>query len=197
MRWHGAHMVGVTQHSFPAWYLVRQTHAPVTLNIPPSTETMMHHRHRSARGVRVAATAQLDKPSTDAVSKQAVSSMSSVDGLDDKSKLKAVHAKITAARELARRLAEEKQAVVAASKSEDAALLVRSTEEAAAAAAAQAAKADALARKLTREDKAAGGREQLSRLRAENDALKVSCRVPAGRLSGVMVIVKGLWFRTT
>jgi hypothetical protein len=57
----------------------------------------------------------------------------------DKSRVKAVAAKISAARELARRLAEEKQAAAAALKSEDkdAERLKRSTEEAAAQAAAQ------------------------------------------------------------
>jgi hypothetical protein len=51
--------------------------------------------------------------------------------------VKAVAAKISAARELARRLAEEKQAAVAGLKTEDAERLKRSTEEAAAQAAAQ------------------------------------------------------------
>jgi hypothetical protein len=136
------------------------------------------HRRRIARVARVLNTAQLDKAAAAAAAKAAAPTGTSGGGaeLDDKSKLKAVHAKITAARELARRLSEEKQAVVAAGKSEDGALLVKSTELAAAAAAAQAARADAAARKLTRGEGAAGGREQLTRLRAENDALKVGAR---------------------
>lgn len=58
--------------------------------------------------------------------------------LSEKSRVKAVAAKISAARELARRLAEEKQAAVAAARADaDSDRLKRSTEEAAAAAAAQ------------------------------------------------------------
>jgi hypothetical protein len=58
--------------------------------------------------------------------------------LSEKSRVKAVAAKISAARELARRLAEEKQAAVAAARGDlDSDRLKRSTEEAAAAAAAQ------------------------------------------------------------
>lgn len=58
--------------------------------------------------------------------------------LTEKSRVKAVAAKISAARELARRLAEEKQAAVAAAKADaDSDRLKRSTEEAAAQAAAQ------------------------------------------------------------
>jgi enoyl-CoA hydratase/carnithine racemase len=58
--------------------------------------------------------------------------------LSEKSRVKAVAAKISAARELARRLAEEKQAAVAATRMDvDSTRLKRSTEEATAAAAAQ------------------------------------------------------------
>jgi hypothetical protein len=58
--------------------------------------------------------------------------------LSEKSRVKAVAAKISAARELARRLAEEKQAAVAAARADvDSDKLKRSTEQAAAAAAAQ------------------------------------------------------------
>lgn len=95
--------------------------------------------------------------------------------LDDtvhKSRVKAVAAKISAARELARRLAEEKQAAMAAAKKlpqETAERLKKSTEDASAIAAAEAARADEMARKLK---KAETGKEQLNKLKAENEALK-------------------------
>jgi hypothetical protein len=58
--------------------------------------------------------------------------------ISEKSRVQAVAAKISAARELARRLAEEKQAAVAAAKADaDTDRMKRSTEEAAAQAAAQ------------------------------------------------------------
>lgn len=166
---------------------------------PPPPRT----RRRTPHGARVLNTAQLDKPSPPPATKADPAAAAPAADADDKSKLKAVHAKITAARELARRLAEEKQAVVAASKSEDssAALLVKTTEEAAAAAAAQAAKADALARKMTRGEGGVG-REQLTRLRAENDALKVRAfgggraRVMEGALGApCMHVDDGPWRR--
>eukprot|EP00775_Hariotina_reticulata_P005612 gene5612-5850_t len=70
--------------------------------------------------------------------------------LSEKSRVKAVAAKISAARELARRLAEEKQAAVAA-----------------------AARADALARQLKRVEGArSSSSSSLNRLKRENDALK-------------------------
>ncbi|WIA34022.1 hypothetical protein OEZ86_012404 [Tetradesmus obliquus] len=94
--------------------------------------------------------------------------------LSEKSRVQAVAAKISAARELARRLAEEKQAAVAAAKADaDSDRLKRSTEEAAAQAAAQAARADMLARQLKRVEGArSSSAGSLSRLRRENDALK-------------------------
>jgi multidrug efflux pump subunit AcrA (membrane-fusion protein) len=61
--------------------------------------------------------------------------------ISEKSRVQAVAAKISAARELARRLAEEKQAAVAAAKADaDSDRMKRSTEEAAAQAAAQVRK---------------------------------------------------------
>jgi hypothetical protein len=63
--------------------------------------------------------------------------------ISEKSRVQAVAAKISAARELARRLAEEKQAAVAAAKADaDSDRLKRSTEEAAAQAAAQVCMVD-------------------------------------------------------
>ncbi|GFR47418.1 hypothetical protein Agub_g9135 [Astrephomene gubernaculifera] len=83
---------------------------------------------------------------------------------------KAMAAKIHAARELARRLAEEKQAAsAAASKGQDVEGGKRAAEVASAEAAAQAARADALLRALRR---AEGQRDTLQRLRAENEALR-------------------------
>ncbi|KAG2438870.1 hypothetical protein HYH02_010668 [Chlamydomonas schloesseri] len=88
---------------------------------------------------------------------------------------KAMAAKINAARELARRLAEERGAATAAASARGTAdgESMRAAEaasaEAAAAAAAQAAKADALVRALRR---AESNRDSLTRLRAENEALR-------------------------
>eukprot|EP00879_Flechtneria_rotunda_P007886 GHRR01008263.1.p1 GENE.GHRR01008263.1~~GHRR01008263.1.p1 ORF type:complete len:1096 (+),score=490.52 GHRR01008263.1:107-3289(+) len=94
--------------------------------------------------------------------------------ISEKSRVKAVAAKISAARELARRLAEEKQAAVAAARADaDSDRLRRSTEIAAAQAAAQAARADALARQLKRVEGARSSTSgSLTRLRRENEALK-------------------------
>jgi hypothetical protein len=66
------------------------------------------------------------------------STLPKTSSLSEKSRVKAVAAKISAARELARRLAEEKQAAVAAVRADaDSDRLKRSTEEATAVAAAQ------------------------------------------------------------
>jgi len=81
-------------------------------------------------------------------------------------KINAVAGKINAARELARRLAEEKNAAIKPLASpED----VHAAEAASAAAAAQAARADSLARALR---KAEQTNDQLRRLKAENEALR-------------------------
>jgi len=108
-------------------------------------------------------------------------------------RVKAVAAKISAARELARRLSEEKNAAAAAAAARspggdggagEAAL--HDAERAAALAAAQAARADAAARATaggggsgsggggggSGSGSSTPGREQVARLRAENDALK-------------------------
>ncbi|GLI61875.1 hypothetical protein VaNZ11_004385 [Volvox africanus] len=82
---------------------------------------------------------------------------------------KAMAAKINAARELARRLAEEKQAAKAALEKGPDAESKRAAELASAEAAAQAAKADALVRALRR---AESNRDTLQRLRVENEALR-------------------------
>ncbi|GIL64573.1 hypothetical protein Vafri_18474 [Volvox africanus] len=82
---------------------------------------------------------------------------------------KAMAAKINAARELARRLAEEKQAAKAALDKGPDAESKRAAELASAEAAAQAAKADALVRALRR---AETNRDTLQRLRVENEALR-------------------------
>ncbi|GIL75551.1 hypothetical protein Vretifemale_5321 [Volvox reticuliferus] len=82
---------------------------------------------------------------------------------------KAMAAKINAARELARRLAEEKQAAKAALDKGPDVESKRAAELASAEAAAQAAKADALVRALRR---AESNRDTLQRLRAENEALR-------------------------
>ena len=97
-------------------------------------------------------------------------------------RVKAVAAKISAARELARRLAEEKAAAAAAARGaveEDA---VHDAERAAVLAATQAARADAAARSVGASASAsapappgassAASKEQIARLRSENDALK-------------------------
>ncbi|KAJ9523115.1 hypothetical protein QJQ45_023899 [Haematococcus lacustris] len=80
-------------------------------------------------------------------------------------KITAVTGKINAARELARRLSEEKLAAQTLRSPET----LRSMEEASAAAAAQAARADSLARALR---KAESTRDQMQRLKAENEALR-------------------------
>ncbi|KAF5837046.1 hypothetical protein DUNSADRAFT_4926 [Dunaliella salina] len=81
-------------------------------------------------------------------------------------KINAVAGKINAARELARRLAEEKNA---ANKPLASPKDVHAAEAASAAAAAQAARADSLARALR---KAEQTNDQLRRLKAENEALR-------------------------
>ena len=80
-----------------------------------------------------------EPPSTSPSRSQSPTSLGSASKslVSDKSRVKAVAAKISAARELARRLAEEKQAAVAGLRTEDAERLKRTTEEAAAQAAAQ------------------------------------------------------------
>ncbi|MEW5313653.1 MAG: hypothetical protein WDW38_005202 [Sanguina aurantia] len=81
----------------------------------------------------------------------------------------AVAAKLTAARELARRLSEERTSRVGSSAAE-AGQSKKALEEASVAAATTAARADALARALRR---AESSRDQLTRLRKENEALRV------------------------
>jgi hypothetical protein len=94
----------------------------------------------------------------------------------------AIAAKISAARSLARKLAEEKQAAVAAAAASSqqgsgvdplaAAQAVRSTELEVAELAAAAAKADAHARAASKADHAAPQVAELARLKAENKALQ-------------------------
>lgn len=92
----------------------------------------------------------------------------------DKARVRAIAAKISAARELARRLADEKAALDKFMSLDEAARagMVLSGAEGAAAAAAKAARADALARALK---KAQRSKEVITKLSSQNEALKVRC----------------------
>jgi starch synthase len=94
-------------------------------------------------------------------------------------RVKAVAAKISAARELARRLAEEKAMAAAAARGEAEEEAKHDAEQAAVLAAAQAARADAAARAAgaaasssSSSSASAASKEQIARLRSENEALK-------------------------